>query len=300
MTFEELRARIDQFYHERKYAEAETYLSEIQSNFSGKSLGRWHFLYAQSMQRLHPDDRDAFLVHCADAARLLQGDPEGLCHVYLTQISASISWGDWHTARVHIRRLRAMARRHQSDFSIQKLQGIVLFNEGLVERAAGNFLRAVELLQKGVEITNRVLFPVNEHTRSVYCTMAHLNIADSYLRIGQHGKAIEAMSRVDPTKASWESPAQYYYVQSRYWLALGHLDKAAEWIGQAEHGESWDPDQPALILEVRAQIARAQGDADQANRLLEKALEHTAKRKNHVLTAVLLRELQEQKKELKS
>lgn len=300
MTFDQLQEQVFELMGAGKLAEAEQRLMETQAFFSGKSLGRWYRLQAALLRRLRPDDHLAFDETCTTAARLLQGDPEGLCLLYLTQISASMVAGNWHAARVHIRRLRAMARRHAAQFEIQKLQGLVRINEGLVERASGNFDRATSLLEVGTEIMQRYLYPEDERTRANIIAMAYLDIADSYLRMRQHGKAVEWVSKVDPTQIPAHEYGRYCYVQSRYWLALGLIDQAEEWSGRIGSGQSWDPDLPALRLEVQAQIAHAQGQTQGALDLFYKALEHTVSNNNHVLSSVLRQEIYSRAKELKS
>lgn len=58
-------------------------------------------------------------------------------------MAVAIRRGEWRRAKIYIRRIRAMLRRHPTEYEIQRLQGSVVINEGLVERATGNFTRHV-------------------------------------------------------------------------------------------------------------------------------------------------------------
>lgn len=158
MEFKQLQARVFELIRSRHLLEAEEFLLHTKPLFKGQASGKWFHLYAQTGCRVRPEDREGFFTACISALRLLQGNHEALCSLYITLVSQAIVWRDWRQARVGIRRLRAMARRHPTEYGIQQMQGMVLLNEALVERIAGDFVRAVSLVLLGIEAMERYAY----------------------------------------------------------------------------------------------------------------------------------------------
>lgn len=287
MSGEELKQQVFNLLADGRQAEALALLEGCFNQYQGKALGTWYYLYALTIRRCRPADRTAFTEACIAAARLFPADHENLCTVYLTQVASFITWGDWQAARTYIRRIRGLINRHRTEYSLLRIEGMVRVNEGLVDRAAGDFARAAHLLETGIADIERYAYPVDARTRAGIITMARLDIADCYLRLGQHGKAVEFLSRLDPDRLSAREFTRYCYVQSRYWLALGALRPAQEWLDKVGAGESWDPDWPVLLLEVQARLCWARGERSRGRELLQAAFAQCDEARNPILSSLL-------------
>lgn len=291
MGAQKLHAEIFHLLAADDAAAALALLEQTKPQWQGRALGTWHYLYALVIRRCRPDDRAAFTEACRAAARLLPSDHAGLCMVYLAQLTSFMTWGEWQNARTYIRRIRSMVRRRPSDYELIRIEGMVLINEGLVERAEGNFARAADLLLHGITVMERHLYPVEENTRKGITAMALLEAADCFVRLGQHGKAVQYLSKVDLDQVPLRESGKYFYVYSRFWLALGVIERAEEWLENAREKSSWDPDWPVLLLEVQAGIARLRGDMAACRSCLEQAAALAGQGTNSVLTSLLRLEI---------
>jgi tetratricopeptide (TPR) repeat protein len=291
VEFELLQKEIHELARTNQASLAETRLLEAKQFFQGKAQGRWYTLYAQVIRRTQPENREIFTDACVQASRLLQMDHAALCELYLVQMAAAMSWGDWTTARVYVRRTRAFFRRYPSNYDIQRFQCMVLFNEGIIEVTTGNFPRAISLSLQGLEAMDRYYHPSDEQGRQRALTVSLHVIADSYLRLGQHGKAIEYLSRIDPAVMPKYEYSKHCYLQSRYWLALGVLTRAEEWFGRIDDPKRWEPDWPAWLLELEAGIAKAKGDRNGARQLFQQAIELTGQTGSQSLMLLLRHQL---------
>jgi len=153
----------------------------------------------------------------------------------------------------------------------------------------------MDIITEGIKATHRYLFPADIRHRTITVNMAYLDASDLYLRLGEHGKAIETLSQIDPSGLQPQERGRYHYIQARYWLTLGRVNKAQEWLSQSSDVQTWDPEWPVLRLDVRASIAEAQGNESEARELLDQALAEAEHRNLHGLAAVIRRREQKRR-----
>lgn len=290
MEFEHLEAAVSYYMQGRHLEQAESLMLRMQPLYQGRTLGRWHSLYAGLVRRIRPADREAFDQAVSAAARLLKGDHEGLCSVYMIAASTMITRGEWREATTYLRRIRAMVQRHGNDHRVVRYLGMTLINEGLVERASGNFARVVDLLTRGIDAMERHLYPVDPDTRRGIVTMATLDIAEAHLRLGRHRFALPVLAGINPGTLSASESNRYSYVQARYWSQVGLADRAETWLERTV-ARSWDPDWPMLLLEVRATIARLRGNTGLAVTMLQQALEQIGPANSPAMAGLVRAEL---------
>lgn len=270
MEWEEVRSLVVALEVEGRHDEAKQLLDQHKAMYKWHSLGRWYHLYARIHHGQDPDDRETLTQLLPDAVVHLQKDYETLCELYLLYMGASIRWGDMRAARNYIRRIRGLSRKHPANLAIQRLTGSVLINEGLIERSAGNLLRAARLLLQGVDTMIRFCYPTVARTRQVIVAMARLDAADCYLRLGDNRMGLKVLAQVDPRDVT--EHGRYCYVQARYWLSVSAWQPAESWLDRIEDEASWDRDFAALIMEVRAKLAWAKGERDRACSLLTQGI----------------------------
>lgn len=71
MDIEELRKEVFGHVRQRQFSQAEDSLARAKADFTGRALGRWHHLLAETVLLAHPDDHSSFAEACTSVSRLL-------------------------------------------------------------------------------------------------------------------------------------------------------------------------------------------------------------------------------------
>ncbi|HEY3366907.1 MAG TPA: hypothetical protein VGK74_17790 [Symbiobacteriaceae bacterium] len=287
MEYKQLRATLFDLLRDRQFAAAEALLQSNRPE-SGVGLGRWSYLYALFLRRVRPADREALDQVCGQAARLLATVPAEVCGVYQVQLAAAISNWDWAAARTYALRIRSFMRRYPDDREVQAWGAGTVYNEGLIERAAGFWAVAARRFTAAVD-----RFAKHPHWEE-YRLLALIEAASVHLMLGEHKAALPLIAAVPKPEAGTSLSSRYAYVQTRYWISLGAAARAQEWLSQVhDDWQEWDQFWPALTALARADVAGLQQDAATTRTQLRLALAAASGTSNLPLIALIQQQLSE-------